>query len=141
MQGRERQLGNLQKEIITNYFLQKYSSLMSEMTHNSQDNYQSNFQSKPRSPSKKVNFKNLLKKQHTNNHLPSRVQMGSRVSEPIEPLSPSRAKKEEEQASRNIKKLEASLISELFKESPTKLESRQYTKVEIRPVEMADKSV
>ncbi len=40
---KEKQLGNLQKELLTNYFLQKYTSLMSEMTNNSPADYQSNF--------------------------------------------------------------------------------------------------
>ena len=32
---REEQLGNFQKELLTNYFLQKYNNIMTEMSHDS----------------------------------------------------------------------------------------------------------
>lgn len=69
--SRNQQMGNVQKEIISNYFLHKYSTLMSEMTHHHPHQYQSNFHTNPKSPSNKVNFKTLLQlRQRKNHHIP-----------------------------------------------------------------------
>lgn len=35
---------------------------------------------------------------------------------------------------RTIKKVEASIVKQLFKESPTKLQSKKYDKIQIEPI-------
>jgi hypothetical protein len=92
-QQRERQLGSVQKELLTNYFLQKYNNLMAQMALGPEQPTPT-FQP-PRPPfrgNRKINFKDLLKERNRSNsqrHTKQASHSHSRSVSPKKEKSPS----------------------------------------------------
>ena len=82
---RQRRIDNVQKELMTNYYLQKYNSFMSEITKQPEPPLEQ-FHTKPREKeTSRLNFKNmiLLKKNENQNNYHSRTH---HISPPNPPL-------------------------------------------------------
>jgi hypothetical protein len=130
---RQRRIDNVQKELMTNYYLQKYNSFMSEITKQPEPPEQ--FHSKPRDrETNRLNFKNmiLLKKNENQHNYHSQAHPATAHLNDAKPDIRHRPSGKEEQENQRVaKKLEESIINELYKPSPSKLEEGSYKKLEI----------